>query len=193
MFDDWRIILASQSPRRRELLGGLGIEFSVEAAKDSDESYPEDLPHDAIPAFLARRKSETFQRQLSQNEILITADTLVFLDEKVLGKPESREEAFEMLRLLSGRKHHVLTGVCLRTREKTVSLTDTTEVVFEEMSDDEINYYIDNYKPFDKAGSYGIQDWVGLSSISSINGSYFNVMGLPVHQVYQALKAITQE
>lgn len=190
MFEDWKITLASQSPRRRELLGGLGIEFSVEVAKDSDESYPGNLPHDAIPAFLARRKSESFQRQLSQNEILITADTLVFLDEKVMGKPASREDAFGMLRSLSGRKHHVITGVCLRTREKTISLTDTTEVTFDEMSDDEINYYLDNYKPFDKAGSYGIQDWIGLSSISSIKGSYFNVMGLPVHKVYNALKKL---
>jgi len=193
MFDNWKITLASQSPRRRELLGGLGVKFTIEVAKGGDESYPEELPHDRIPEYLARRKSESFQRELEEREILITADTLVFLDEQVLGKPVTREDAFEMLRSLSGRKHHVLTGVCLRTRAKTISLTDATEVTFEEMSDDEINYYIDNYKPFDKAGSYGIQDWLGLSSISSINGSYFNVMGLPVHQVYQALKTITQE
>jgi len=191
MFDNWKITLASQSPRRRELLGGLGLTFSVEPAKDGDESYPLELPHNQIPEYLARRKSESFHRPLDEREILITADTLVFLDEKVLGKPVDREDAFRMLRSLSGRKHQVLTGVCLRTGERIISLTDTTDVSFSQLTDEEINYYIDNYKPFDKAGAYGIQDWIGLSSIESITGSYFNVMGLPVHMVYQALKNIT--
>lgn len=192
MFDDWKITLASQSPRRRELLGGLGVCFTVEPAKDGNESYPEDLPHFEIPEFLARHKSESFHRALADNEILITADTLVFLDGKVLGKPVDRQEAFDMLKSLSGRSHDVLTGVCLRTKERTISFSDATEVIFEPMNDAEINYYIDTCSPFDKAGSYGIQEWIGLSSISSIRGSYFNVMGLPVHRVYQALKEITK-
>lgn len=190
MFDNWKITLASQSPRRRELLGGLGVNFSVESSAGGAETYPESMPHCRIPEFLARSKSQSFHRPLEKMEVLITADTLVFLDEKVLGKPKDREDAFRMIRSLSGKTHQVLTGVCLRTNEKTVSFTDTTDVTFEEMSDDEIYWYIDNCKPFDKAGAYGIQDWIGLSSISSIRGSYFNVMGLPVHKVYNALKKL---
>lgn len=191
MFDGWKITLASQSPRRRELLAGLGIEFSVETSKDGIEAFSASMPHLEIPEFLAKHKSETFHRPLAPDEILITADTLVFLDDRILGKPEGREDAFGMLRALSGRTHRVVTGVVLRTRKGIRSFSDCTEVTFREMTDAEIDYYISEYKPFDKAGAYGIQDWAGLAAISSISGSYFNVMGLPTHRVFEELKKLT--
>ena len=187
MFEDYRFTLASASPRRRELLKGLDIAFTVEPGKDEREAFSEGMPHFAIPEFLAQHKSETFHRDLEPREVLITADTLVFLDEKVLGKPDGREGAVEMLRALSGRTHTVTTGMALRTLERIHTFSDTTEVDFKLLTDDEIAYYVDHYQPYDKAGAYGIQEWIGFVGITAIRGSYFNVMGLPVQRLYTEL------
>ena len=187
MFENYTFTLASASPRRRELLTGLDIAFSVEPGKDEREAYSAGMPHTEIPAFLARHKSETFHRELRPDEVLITADTLVFLDEKVLGKPRDAEDAAAMLRALSGRTHAVITGMALRTCGKTHTFSDTTEVDFKTLSEHEIRYYIEQYRPFDKAGAYGIQEWIGYVGITAIRGSYFNVMGLPVQKLYTEL------
>ena len=190
MFEDYTFTLASASPRRRELLKGLDIAFSVEPGKDEREAFSADLPHTAIPAFLARHKSETFHRDLAPREVLITADTLVFLDEQILGKPRDRAEAAEMLRALSGRTHTVTTGVALRTRERLHCFSDTTEVDFKVLTDEETDYYIDRYRPFDKAGAYGVQEWIGYVGIREVRGSYYNVMGLPTRLLWQMLEAV---
>ena len=187
MFENYIFTLASASPRRRELLKGLDIDFTVEPGKDEKEAYSEGMPHTEIPEFLARHKSESFHRELVPHEVLITADTLVFLDEKILGKPHSPEEARQMLRALSGRTHTVTTGMALRTRERIHTFSDTTEVDFRPLADSEIDYYIKTYRPFDKAGAYGIQEWIGYTGITAIRGSYFNVMGLPVQRLYTEL------
>ena len=192
MLNNLNITLASASPRRRELLAGLNVPFTVEPAKDEKETYTDDIPWQEIPEFLARHKSESFHRELEPGEILITADTLVFLPEgedmRILGKPADREEALGMLRELCGYTHLVLTGVCVRSLEKTVSFTDTTEVDVNDLSDEEIEYYVDQYRPYDKAGAYGVQEWFGYAAIGTIRGSFYNVMGLPVHKLYDALK-----
>ena len=192
MLNNLNITLASASPRRRELLAGLNVPFTVEPAKDEKETYTDDIPWQEIPEFLARHKSESFHRELEPGEILITADTLVFLPEgedmRILGKPADREEAFGMLRELCGHTHHVLTGVCLRSNARTVTFTDSTEVDVGELSDEELEYYVDQYRPYDKAGAYGVQEWFGYASIGTIRGSFYNVMGLPVHKLYEALK-----
>lgn len=182
------IILGSNSPRRRELLGGLGIEFIVDTANNFDEVLQAGCKSEDVPALLSRGKSHGFHRELTEDELLITADTVVIVDEKVLGKPHSREEAVEMLQSLSGRSHVVITAVTLRDCNKEITVSDSTEVVFSNLSQDEIDYYIDNYKPYDKAGAYGVQEWIGYTGISSINGSFYNVMGLPVHRVWEELK-----
>ena len=187
MFEHYIFTLASASPRRRELLKGLDIDFTVEPGKDEKEAYSEGMPHTEIPEFLARHKSESFHRELVPHEVLITADTLVFLDEKILGKPHNPEEARQMLRALSGRTHTVTTGMALRTRERIHTFSDTTEVDFRPLADSEIDYYIRTYRPFDKAGAYGIQEWIGYTGITAIRGSYFNVMGLPVQRLYTEL------
>ncbi|MCR5709738.1 MAG: Maf family nucleotide pyrophosphatase [Bacteroidales bacterium] len=187
MFEEYTFTLASASPRRKELLKGLDIEFTVEPNKDEREAYSEGLPHHLIPEFLARHKSETFHRVLAPKEVLITADTLVFLDSQILGKPRDREEAVRMLRDLSDRTHTVITGVAFRTREKSTAFSDTTEVDFKQLSEEEIAYYVDRYRPFDKAGAYGVQEWIGYAGITAIRGSYFNVMGLPVQKLYTEL------
>lgn len=187
MFENYIFTLASASPRRRELLKGLDIDFTVEPGKDEKEAYSEGMPHTAIPEFLARHKSESFHRELEPREVLITADTLVFLDEKILGKPHSPEEARQMLRALSGRTHTVTTGMALRTCDRIHTFSDTTEVDFRPLADPEIDYYIKTYRPFDKAGAYGIQEWIGYTGITAIRGSYFNVMGLPVQRLYTEL------
>ena len=187
MFENYTFTLASASPRRRELFKGLDIAFSVEPGKDEREAYSAGMPHTEIPAFLARHKSETFHRELRPDEVLITADTLVFLEEKVLGKPRDAEDAAAMLRALSGRTHAVITGMALRTCGKTHTFSDTTEVDFKTLSEHEIRYYIEQYRPFDKAGAYGIQEWIGYVGITAIRGSYFNVMGLPVQKLYTEL------
>ena len=187
MFDKYVFTLASASPRRRELLKGLDLAFTVEPGKDEKEAFSADLPHHAIPEFLARHKSESFHRDLKPDEVLITADTLVFLDEQILGKPRDAEEARMMLKALSGRTHTVTTGVALRTLHAIHTFSDTTEVDFKPLSDAEIDYYIEKYRPFDKAGAYGVQEWIGFTGITAIRGSYFNVMGLPVQRLYTEL------
>lgn len=187
MFDRYRFILGSQSPRRRELLAGLDIKFTVEPVKGDPEVYDPGMAREKVPEFLALHKSAAFPRQLAEDEILITADTLVYLGDTLLGKPKDREDACEMLRSLSGRTHSVLTGVAIRSVAKTSSFTAFTEVVFKELTEDEITYYVDTYRPYDKAGSYGVQEWIGYVGITRIEGSYFNVMGLPVQRLYSEL------
>lgn len=181
------IILGSNSPRRRELLAGLDIEFTVDTGNNFEETYDPSTPHEMIPEVLSKGKSEGFHRPLERDEILITSDTLVLCGDKVMGKPHSREEAFEMLKLLSGREHKVITAVTVRDFNRTSTTSDTAIVHFKELSDSEINYYIDTFKPFDKAGAYGIQEWIGYIGIGRIEGSYFTIMGFPVHLVYQEL------
>ena len=182
-----RIILASASPRRKELLAGLCIDFEVDTRNNFEETYSPDTPHEQIPEVLSEGKSYGFHRPLESDEILITSDTLVLCEGHVMGKPLNREEAYEMLKLLSGRSHKVITGVTIRNSEKSVTESDTAIVYFKELTDNEIYYYIDNFKPFDKAGAYGIQEWIGYIGIDRIEGSYFTIMGFPVHLVYQML------
>lgn len=182
-----KIILASKSPRRQELLKGLGLNFEVRT-KDIEETYPSDLKAEDVPVFLSEKKANEFLHELKENEIIITSDTIVIHQGKILEKPLSKEHAQQMLRLLADSEHTVVTGVCIQSTEKKVVFSDQTQVVFNPLSDAEINFYIDNYKPFDKAGSYGAQDWIGFVAIKNLTGSYFNVMGLPVHRVYEELK-----
>ena len=190
----YQIILASNSPRRRELLAGLGIDFKVRTISGIDESYPESLKGEEIPVFIAEKKAEAYLKSKADDEMIITADTIVYLNRpdgtgEVLGKPHDAQEAFRMLRELSGRHHEVITGVSVVTKEKQVKFAVTSKVSFAELSDEEINYYINNYKPFDKAGAYGIQEWIGFIGVNGLEGSYFNVMGLPVQRLYAVLKA----
>lgn len=182
-----KIILASNSPRRKELLGGLDISFVIDTCNNFEEVYDPATPHERIPEVLSKGKSYGFHRELSDDEILITSDTLVLCGSDVMGKPHSREEAFEMLRKLSGREHKVITAITIRDNERCKTLSDTAIVYFKELSDSEIWYYIDNFKPFDKAGAYGIQEWIGYIGIGRIDGSFFTIMGLPVHLVYKTL------
>ena len=182
-----RIILASASPRRKELLAGLCIDFEVDTRNNFEETYSPDTPHEQIPEVLSEGKSYGFHRPLESDEILITSDTLVLCEGHVMGKPRNREEAYEMLKLLSGRSHKVITGVTIRNSEKSITESDTAIVHFKELTDNETYYYIDNFKPFDKAGAYGIQEWIGYIGIDRIEGSYFTIMGFPVHLVYQML------
>ena len=184
---DKKIILASASPRRKELLAGLCVDFEVDTRNNFEEVYSPDIPHDKIPEVLSEGKSFGFHRDLAPDEILITSDTLVLCEDHVMGKPQNREEAYQMLKQLSGRSHKVITGITIRDYQKTSTLSDTAIVHFKELSDNEIYYYIDNFKPFDKAGAYGIQEWIGYIGIDKIEGSYFTIMGLPVHLVYQEL------
>lgn len=187
-----KIILASGSPRRKELLASLNIEFQIDTRNSFEESFDENIPHTEIPVLMSKGKSYGFHRELSPDEILITADTMVLLDKVIMGKPHNRDEAIAMLKMLAGKTHEVSTGVTIRTQEKEISFTDTTYVEFCNLSNEEICYYIDMCKPFDKAGAYGIQEWIGHIGIKSINGSYFNVVGLPIHKVYETLKSITE-
>lgn len=178
---EYRVILGSGSPRRKELLAMLDIDFEVRSAGDVDESYPADLPAEEVPLYLARKKSNAFLSGLRENELVITADTVVICDNNVLGKPGDSEEAFRMLKMLSGRKHAVVTGITVATREIQISDTAITEVEFAPLSDDTIREYIGRYRPLDKAGAYGIQEWIGAVAVKGINGSFYNVMGLPLH------------
>ena len=182
------IILGSASPRRKELLAGLGVSFEVDTKNNFEEVYSPETPHERIPQVLSEGKSFGFHRELADNEILITSDTLVLCEGHVMGKPHSREEAYDMLRLLSGRSHKVITAVTIRDRQKTSTSSDTAIVHFKELTDEEIYHYIDTYRPFDKAGAYGIQEWIGYIGIDHIEGSYFTIMGFPVHTVYQELQ-----
>ena len=182
-----KIILGSNSPRRKELLAGLDIGFVVDTGNTFEENYDSGTPHEKIPEVLSEGKSYGFHRTLEEDEILITSDTLVLCGDRVMGKPHSREEAIDMLRHLSGRGHKVITAVTLRDNRHCTTSSDTAIVHFKELSDKEIEYYVDNYKPYDKAGAYGIQEWIGYIGIGKIEGSYFTIMGLPVHLVYDEL------
>ncbi len=184
------IILASNSPRRRELLAGLDLEFEVRVLPDIDESYPKDLPAAEVAGYISREKSDSYRALIGEDDLVITADTVVIVGNEVLGKPKDADEARRMLHLISGRTHQVITGVCLLTTDKEHSFSVTTDVTFKQLSDDEIIYYIEHYKPFDKAGAYGIQEWIGYIGVTSINGSYFNVMGLPVQRLWEEIKKI---
>lgn len=179
------LIVASSSPRRQYLMKEAGFDFTVEKP-EVDESFPSELPAEQVAKYLAEKKAEFFRLAMN-NEIVLTADTVVILQNKILNKPANRNEAFDMLTKLSGNTHLVMTGVCIISKEKEISFEDTTEVTFVSLTREEIEFYIDNYKPFDKAGAYGAQDWIGMIAIEKIVGSYFNVMGLPVHKVYQQL------
>lgn len=183
-----RIILGSNSPRRKELLAGLDIEFTVDTANTFEESLEPGTEAHLVPLHMSCGKSHGFHRQLDNDEVLITADTVVIVDGKVLGKPHSRQEAVEMLEMLSGRSHEVVTAVTIRDCSRESSFSTSTMVEFKELETEEINYYIDTYKPFDKAGSYGIQEWIGYIGITSITGSFYNVMGFPVQRVWTELK-----
>ena len=182
-----KIILASNSPRRKELLAGLDICFEVDTRNNFEEVYDPSTPHEMIPEVLSEGKSYGFHRELADDEILITSDTLVLCGDRVMGKPHSREEAFDMLRFLSGREHKVITAITVRDQHQCRTSSDTAIVHFKELNDNEIWYYIDNYKPFDKAGAYGIQEWIEYIGIGRIEGSFFTIMGLPVHLVYKEL------
>ncbi len=187
--DRYQIILASNSPRRKELFGGLDIPFKVRVLDGIDESYPEGLPTKDIAGYISLKKAAAYQQTIAADELIITADTIVILGEKVMGKPKDAEEAKQMLHELSGKTHQVITGVSLTTHEKQVSFSVDTDVTFKKLSDEEITYYVEHYHPFDKAGAYGIQEWIGHVGVTGMNGSYFNVMGLPVQRIYEALKA----
>ncbi len=184
---NYDLILASKSPRRQQLLHGLGLSFEVRT-KDVDEDFPTHLRAAEIPLYLCEMKADAFIPGMKDHEMLITADTVVWVNDHVLNKPADEQEAFSMIRELSGQRHTVYTGVCLTTTTHRKSFTDATDVFFHPLSDEEIWHYIRGYHPFDKAGSYGAQDFIGYIGIERIEGSYFNVMGLPVHKVYQALK-----
>ena len=184
----YHIILASKSPRRQELLRGMGVDFEI-LTKETPENYPQDLPLDKVPKYISLQKSLAFNDdELPADYLLITSDTVVICEGEILGKPKDREDAAQMLELLSGKTHHVVTGVTVRSAEKTVSFAVRSNVTFEDLEQDEIDYYIEHCKPFDKAGAYGIQEWIGYVGISGLEGSFYNVMGLPTRKLYQCLK-----
>lgn len=180
----YRIILASNSPRRKELLAGLGIDYEVKTLPGIEETYPPTLAAEEIPLYIAREKAEAYRGLMQSDELIITADTIVWLEGEVMGKPRDEEDARQMLRKLSGRTHQVITGVCLTTKEGQKSFSTVTDVTFATLTDEEIRYYVEHYRPMDKAGSYGIQEWIGFVGVQRISGSYFNVMGLPVQMLY---------
>lgn len=182
-----KLILGSKSPRRKELLSSIGMQFEIRT-KETDENYPETLPIEQVAEYIAQLKADDLIEDLKDDEILLCADTTVQIDNILLGKPKDTTEASKMLSLLSGRTHVVTTGVVIASNEMELSFSVKTEVTFKPLSMDEIEYYIETYQPFDKAGSYGIQEWIGYIGIQKINGSYNNVVGLPTHEVYQALQ-----
>lgn len=184
----YHIILASKSPRRQELLRGMGVDFTI-LTKETPENYPADLPLDEVPKYLSLQKSLAFKDgELPADYLLITSDTVVICEGEILGKPKDREDAERMLRMLSGKTHHVVTGVTVRSAEKTESFAVRSNVAFADLDQDEIDYYIEHCRPFDKAGAYGIQEWIGYVGISGLEGSFYNVMGLPTRKLYQCLK-----
>jgi len=186
----YRVILASNSPRRKELLGGLGIDFQVKVLPDIDESYPADLPVQEVAGYIAGKKAKAYRPLMTDDELIITADTVVIVGEEVLGKPVDAEDAKAMLRKLSGRAHQVTTGVCLMTRTTERHFSVTTDVTFKTFEAKEIDYYVEHYCPMDKAGAYGIQEWIGYIGCTGLSGSYYNVMGLPVQRIYTELRQI---
>jgi septum formation protein len=185
-YKNHKIVLASKSPRRQELMKGLDISFEVRTM-EVDESFPPALQREEIPLFLSKLKAQAFLPEMKANEVVITADTVVWVNDHVLNKPEDRDEAIAMVNELSGNQHVVYTGVTITTKDKALSFYDETKVYFEALTQEEIEYYIDKYQPYDKAGSYGVQEFIGYMGINKLEGSYFNVMGLPVHQVYKKL------
>ena len=185
--EKYKVILASGSPRRRELMAGLGVNYEVRILPDVDESYPDTLQGEEIPLYIAKEKADAYIPMMQPDELIITADTIVWLDGKVLGKPRDREDALQMLRTMSGRTHEVFTGVCITTTDWQRSFTAQTEVRFATLSEEEIIYYVDNFKPMDKAGAYGVQEWIGFIGVENISGSYYNIMGLPVQKLYREL------
>ena len=186
-FADIKILLASKSPRRRALLKELGVKVEIVEPCHENEDYPASLQAQDIPVFLAAEKAKACKVPQNMGEILLTADTIVWLNNQVIGKPENRDDAYQMLQKLSGNMHEVFTGVCLTNCDKQITFYDTSRVFFKELSDSEITFYLDNFKPYDKAGSYGIQEWIGFIGIDKVEGSYFNVMGLPIHKIYYQL------
>lgn len=191
MLDNLRkydILLGSKSPRRRELLSQLRIPFNIIGLGNVDETYPDDMPRHEVPEFLARKKAQAYSRALHDNELIITADTVVILDNVIYGKPHDAVDAKRMLRRLSGRTHQVVTGVAVTTADRTESFSCTTDVEFADIPDEAIDYYVDTFHPLDKAGAYGIQEWIGCVAVKGLNGSYYNVMGLPVHRLFELLR-----
>ena len=184
----YRLILASNSPRRKELLAGLGLDYEVRTLPDVDESYPESLQGGDIPLYISRMKADAYKPMLQPDELMITADTIVWMDGMVLGKPRNKYGAIEMLKQLSGGVHYVYTGVSITTQTRQESFYVATEVRFANLTDEEIEYYVNTYQPMDKAGAYGVQEWIGYIGVENIKGSYFNVMGLPVQRLYTELK-----
>ncbi len=185
----YNIILASNSPRRKELLAGLGIDYKVRVADDVDESFTKDeLSPDEVPLYLASKKAQANCAIMEDNDLIITADTVVISDKEVLGKPSDKEEATKMLLKLSGRTHHVVTGVCLTSKDQQRRFKVSTDVTFKKLTPEEIDYYINTYHPYDKAGAYGIQEWIGYIGVTELSGSYFNVMGLPIQRIYMELQ-----
>lgn len=184
----YHIILASNSPRRRELLAGLGIDFEVKVLPDIEENYPESLPVKDIAEYIASEKALAYEKQMTDSDLIITADTVVIVGDKVLGKPVDAADAAQMLRLLSGKKHQVITGVCLTTKAEQRRFSVVTDVTFKQLTNEEISYYIETYRPFDKAGAYGIQEWIGYVGVTGIDGSYYNVMGLPIQRIYTEMQ-----
>lgn len=184
---NYKIILASNSPRRKELLSGIDIDYTIKTLSDVDESYPDSIPKEEIAEFIARKKSLAFLSELKDDELLITADTVVLLEDTILGKPKDKTDAKRMLRMLSRKTHRVITGVCMVTLKKEICFSATAFVTFGKLSDEQIEYYVEKYQPMDKAGAYGVQEWIGYVAVERIEGSYFNVMGLPIYKVYQEL------
>lgn len=184
----YKVVLASNSPRRKELLSGLGIEYEVKTLADVDESFPEGLDGVEIPAYIARAKADAYRQVMQEDELVITADTIVWLDGEVMGKPADEEDARRMLKALSGKTHQVITGVCLTTVGYQKTFATVTDVTFAALTDEEIAHYVEHYRPMDKAGSYGIQEWIGFVGVERIEGSYFNVVGMPIQRLYTELK-----
>lgn len=184
----YNIVLASNSPRRKELLQRMGVNFKVRTLFGIDESYPDSLRGEDIVRYISRNKAQAYRSSMAPNELLITADTIVYVEGEVMGKPKTAEQAKEMLHKLSGKSHQVITGVTIVTADRTEDFGVTSQVKFAEITDEEINFYVDNYLPFDKTGAYGIQEWIGIVAVEEIKGSYFNVVGLPVQRLYQKLK-----
>ena len=187
----YKIILASNSPRRKELLAGLDLQFEVRVLQNIDESYPEDLPTQEIAEFISKKKADAYVQTMADDELVITADTIVILGDEVMGKPHDEADAKRMLGELSGQTHQVTTGVTLSTKERQMSFSVVTDVTFKQLSSDEIDYYVRTYHPMDKAGAYGIQEWIGYIGVTALKGSYFNVMGLPVQRIYEALRTFS--
>ena len=186
----YKIILASNSPRRKELLSGLGVDYEVKTLPDVDESYPDGLSGEEIAKHIARGKAEAYRSLIQADELVITADTIVWLDGTVMGKPKDEEEAKDMLMRLSGKTHQVITGVCLTTASTQKTFATVTDVTFATLTDEEVDYYVTRYQPMDKAGSYGVQEWIGFVGGENLSGSYFNVMGLPIQRLYTELKKL---